>query len=70
MSYKYDLNVEEADMRKVSKEQKTMHIVVFFALIITLLFQGCSPKVSWLSAQPREIELKQTWGNFQSSGRP
>jgi uncharacterized protein YjdB len=65
LSYKYDLNVEEADMRKVSKEQKTMHIVVFFALIIPLLFLGCSPKVSWLSAQPREIELNKLGETFQ-----
>jgi len=70
LSYKYDLNVEEADMRKVSKEQKTMHIVVFFALIIPLLFLGCSPKVSWLSAQPREIELNKLGETSRSQRSP
>ncbi|HJX31702.1 MAG TPA: Ig-like domain-containing protein [Thermodesulfobacteriota bacterium] len=52
-------------MRKVGKEQKTMRIVVFFALIIPLLFLGCSPKVSWISAQPREIELNKLEETFQ-----
>lgn len=52
-------------MRKVGKEQKTMRIVVFFALIIPLLFLGCSPKVSWISAQPREIELNKLGETFQ-----
>jgi uncharacterized protein YjdB len=52
-------------MRKVGKEQKTMRVVVFFALIIPLLFLGCSPKVSWISAQPREIELNKLGETFQ-----
>jgi uncharacterized protein YjdB len=52
-------------MRKVGKEQKTMRIVVFFALIIPLLFLGCSPKVSWISAQPRDIELNKLEETFQ-----
>ena len=52
-------------MRKVGKEQKTMRIVVFFALIIPLLFLGCSPKVSWISAQPKEKELNKLGETFQ-----
>jgi uncharacterized protein YjdB len=52
-------------MRKVGKEKKTMPIVVFFALIIPFLFLGCSPKVSWISAQPREIELNKVGETFQ-----
>ena len=52
-------------MRKVGKEQKTTRIVVFFALIIPLLFLGCSPKVSWISAQPREKELNKPGETFQ-----
>jgi len=52
-------------MRKVGKEQKAMRLVVFFALIIPLLFLGCSPKVSWISAQPREIELNKLGETFQ-----
>ena len=65
LSYQYVLNVEEVAMRKVDKKQKTMRIVVFFALIIPLLFMGCSPKVSWISAQPKEKELNKLGETFQ-----
>jgi len=52
-------------MRKVSKKQKAMRIVGFFGFIILLLFLGCAPKVSWISAQPREIELNKLGETFQ-----
>ena len=40
-------------------------MVVFFTLIIPFFFLGCSPKVSWISAQPREIELNKLGETFQ-----
>ena len=52
-------------MRKVGKEQKAMRMVVCFALIIPFLFLGCSPKVSWISAQPKEKELNKLGETFQ-----
>ena len=57
-------------MRKVGKKQKTMHIVVLFAFIIPLLLLGCSPKVSWISAQPKDVELNKIGETFQIEAVP
>ena len=51
-------------MIKAGKKQKTM-LVIFLAFIIPLLFLGCSPKVSWISAQPKEKELNKLGETFQ-----
>ena len=59
------LKVGEVAMRNAAKKQKTMRIVVFFPLIITLLFLGCSPKVSGIDAKPGEIELNKPGETFQ-----
>ena len=52
-------------MRKRAQDLKKLTIIGFVFLVIPLLLLGCKPAVSWISAQPREIELSKVGETFQ-----